>query len=152
MQFQIEPLREAFPTNITKERSITRMLFDMHSQSGSIGEFAFTVIANVFQQSRITLLLLMYLHVFEQTVLCVASLIADLTDEWFLSGMFQQVLVEKGFMYESLLADLAFMRLLLIGNVRPHVVVEVVLLCEATRTQLALERAVFDVCTKMLTE
>lgn len=50
------------------------------------------------------------------------------------------------------LANLALVRLLLFGHVRPHVIVEVVFFRETARTELALEGTVLDVGAKMLAE
>lgn len=55
-------------------------------------------------------------------------------------------------MNEAFLAYFTFVRLLFFGNMCAHVVVEVVFFGEASRTELAFVRPVFDVGTKVLPE
>lgn len=93
MQLQIEPLWETLSANITQKRPIPSMLFNMHGQRGRVRKLALTIIANVLQQRRIALLLLVNLHMLQQTIFCVTPLVANLTDKRLFPGMLQHVLV-----------------------------------------------------------
>lgn len=110
------------------------------------------IVANVLQQRWIPLLLLVDFHVFKEAVFSVTPFIAYFTNERLLPAVFQHVFAEKRGVDESFFAYFALVRLLVIGYVGAHVIVQVVLFGETTGAQFAFVWPVFDVGAQVLTE
>ena len=121
------------------------MLFDVYVKRIGIGKLTFTVITDVFEQSRVTFLLLVYLHVLQEAVFGVTPLIADFAHERLLAGIFQQVFIEQCGVDETFFTDVTLVRFLVVGDMRSHVIVQVVFFGEAPRAELTFERTIFNV-------